>query len=267
MPNTGRADLPNFVAMDTAWVTWLTSPRVPAFAAAGPRDVLLVADRAWCPGVTAAGWPESRVHVAAWPQAQLPPTAQGPLLILADVRPLDPPRDVVEMSSHRLLWEAIADELVRDPFAVGGSILDYLHARMKRLEIARETLDPRRFIDDLIVPAYGRGLAELLRRSGLPLRLAGEGWDAIESLKSLASGPVTTREAFHDALASAGALVHVWPTAGAHPIDRAGRPVIRPMQGREAFLRDARAAAAGKLAGHQDLAPAVSAELISRLIP
>jgi hypothetical protein len=46
MPNAGRADLPNVIAMTTPWISWLTAPRIPAFSAAGPRDVLLVADPA-----------------------------------------------------------------------------------------------------------------------------------------------------------------------------------------------------------------------------
>lgn len=249
MPNTGRADLPNVIAMSTPWITWLTAPRVPAFAPAGPRDVLLVADPAWRNNAIAAGWPASRLHVATWPDAQCGPAiVNGPLLICADVPSLDAPKDIVEMSSHRLLWDAIADELMRDPFALGDSILDYLRARMKQLGIAENALDACRFIDGVIAPAYARGLAELLRRNGLPLRLAGDGWDAIESLKRFATGPVATRESFDDSIAGCAALVHVWPTTSAHPIHHAARPVVNATRGREPFLRDARAAVAGRLA-------------------
>ncbi len=249
MPNTGRADLPNVIAMSTPWITWLTAPRVPAFAPAGPRDVLLVADPAWRNNAIAAGWPASRLHVATWPDAQCGPAiVNGPLLICADVPSLDAPKDIIEMSSHRLLWDAIADELMRDPFALGDSILDYLRARMKQLGIAENALDACRFIDGVIAPAYARGLAELLRRNGLPLRLAGDGWDAVESLQRFATGPVATREAFEDSIAACAALVHVWPTTSAHPIHHASRPVVNATRGREPFLRDARAAVAGKLA-------------------
>ncbi len=264
MPNTGRADLPNVVPIATPWITWMTGPRVPAFASAGPRDALLVTDPAWRDAALAAGWPAPRVTVATWPTAHRPPTTKGPLLICMDLRPLDAPKEVVEMSSHRLLWDAVADELVRDPFALGSSIVDYLHARMKRLNIA--ALDQRRFIDDLIAPAYARGLAELLRRHGLPLRLAGEGWEAVEMLRPFAAGSVTTREAFQEAVASSAALVHAWPTTIGHPIDHAGRPVVYASRGRETFLRDARAAVAGKLAMPASSVAQLSAELLTRLI-
>jgi hypothetical protein len=265
-PNTGRADLPNVVALSTPWITWATGPRVPAFFGAGARDALIVADPAWRDTAVANGWPAERVHVATWPVAELPPATQGPLLILADVRPLDPPKEVVEMSSHRLLWDAIADELTREPFALGSSILDYLQARMRRINIGANAIDQRRFIDDLIVPAYARGLADLLRQNGLPLRCAGEGWATIEMLKPLATGPVTTRESFREAIAASAALVHVLPTACGHPIAQQGRPVVYATHGREAFLRDARAAAAGRLAIQPSPTPQLTADFLRRLL-
>ena len=265
-PNTGRADLPNVVALSKPWITWLTGPRVPSFASAGPRDALIVADPAWRDAAISNGWPAARVHVATWPVVELPPATKGPLLILADIRPLDPPKDVIEMSSHRLLWDAIADELTRDPFALGSSILDYLHARMRRINIGTNALDQRRFIDDLIVAAYARGLADLLRQNGLPIRCAGEGWDTIEMLKPFATGTVTTRESFRDAIATSTALVHVLPTACVHPIAHQGRPVVYATHGRESFLRDARAAAAGKLAIQPNPAPTLTADFLRRLL-
>ena len=265
-PNTGRADLPNVIAPSKPWITWATGPRVPSFIDAGTRDALIVADPAWRDTAIANGWPAERVHVATWPGVELPPAAKGPLLILADLRPLDPPKEVVEMSSHRLLWDAIADELTRDPFALGSSILDYLHARMRRINISANAIHQRRFIDDLIVPAYARGLADLLRQNGLPLRCAGEGWDAIEMLKSLATGPITTRERFGDAIAASAALVHVLPTACSHPIADQGRPVVYATHGRESFLRDARAATAGRLPIQPNPTPPLTADFLKRLL-
>jgi len=264
--NLVRVDLPNVVATSTPWVTWLTVPRVPAFAGAGPRDALIVADPACRDAAISNGWPAPRVHVATWPAADVPPATKGPLLILADLRPLDPPAEVVEMSSHRLLWDAIADELTRDPFAVGSSILDYLHARMGRINIAPDAIDHRRFIDDLIVPAYARGLANVLRQNGLPLRCAGAGWDAVEMLKPFAAGPVDSREAFANAVASSAALVHVVPTACDHPIAHQNRPVVYASRGRDGFLRDARAAAAGKLAVSHPPAAALSASFLAGVL-
>ncbi|HEV2294540.1 MAG TPA: hypothetical protein VGR35_11850 [Tepidisphaeraceae bacterium] len=265
MPNTSRADLPNVVSIALPWITWVTSARVPAFAGAGPGDALIVADPAWRDAAIAGGWPGPRVHVATWPAAGTPAAkATGPLLICADLHPPNPPKEVVEMSSQRLLWEAISQELTGDPFVLGACIVDYLHTRMKRLNIA--ALDQRRFVDELIVPAYARGLADLLRRNGLPLRLVGAGWDAAQMFKPFATGPVTTREAFDEAIASAAALVHVSPITGGHPIHHAGRPVVCPSSGRDRFLRDARAALAGKLPLVRPLMPALTPALLARLV-
>ena len=266
MPNTGRADLPNVVALSEPWITWSTGPRVPAFVGAGPRDAVIVADPAWRDTAIANGWPATRVHVATWPVAERPPATKGPLLILADVPPLDPPKDVVEMSSHRLLWDAIADELTRDPFALGASILDYLHARMRRINVGANAIDQPRFIDDLIVPAYARGLADLLRQNGLPIRCAGEGWNTIEMLKPFAAGAVMTRESFGEAVTTSSALVHVLPTGCGHPIAHQGRPVIYATHSRESFLRDARAAAAERLSIQPNPTPTLTADFLRRLL-
>ena len=264
--NLARADLPNVMALSTPWVTWLTGPRVPAFAGAGPRDALIVADPAWRIAALAGGWPVPRVHVATWPTANVPPATKGPLLILADLRPLDPPAEIVEMSSHRLLWESIADELTREPFAIGSSILEYLQSRMRRINIATGAMNQRRFIDELIVPACARGLAELLRRNGLPIRCAGEGWDTVEMLKPVSSGTMTTREEFANAVAASAALVHVLPTTCCHPIGFQNRPVVYASRGREAFLREARAAAAGKLQVQRCSTPALSASFLADVL-
>lgn len=264
LPNTGRADLPNVIGPSTRWITWLTTPRIPAFNGAGPEDVLLLADPTWRDAAIAGGWPESRVHIATWPDTSSAPAIKGPLLICADILPLDPPKAVVEMSSHRLLWDAIADELLRDPFALGASIVDYLHGRMKRLNI--DALDQRRFIDDLIGPAYARGLADLLRRNGLPLRLMGQGWESVEMLRPFAAGVVATRQEFDRAVASSSALIHAWPTTCGHPIDHAGRPVVYGSRGRDAFLRDARSAIAGKLPAPAPSATTLTPAFLAQLI-
>ena len=49
----------------------------------------------------------------------------------------------------------------------------------------------------------------------------------IPEFASHAHGPVTSREDFARRLSSSRALVHVWPTRHAHPIDFTGLPVVR----------------------------------------
>jgi hypothetical protein len=100
----------------------------------------------------------------------------------------------------------------------------------------------------------------------VPLRLAGAGWDAIESLGALAVGPISSREQFANAIDEAAVLVHVWPTDSAHPIDACGRPVVRPATTRGAFLHDARTAITGRGVVPRPAGPALSAELLAELL-
>ena len=59
-----RADLTDLLPQNMPWITWLTTSRIPAFAAAGPNDALLLADAEWRSRAIDAGWPADRVEVA-----------------------------------------------------------------------------------------------------------------------------------------------------------------------------------------------------------
>jgi hypothetical protein len=266
--NTGRADVQNVAPSDVAWVTWLTGARIPAFdAAAGPRDLLLLADPRSRDAAAAAGWPADRVHAAAWPPATCcePAAPAGALTLIADVRRLDPPRRVIDLSSHRLLWEHMREELAADPFLAAPCVNAYLDARLSRFAIAE--LDRRLFIEELIMPACVRGVARMLADERVGLRVFGAGWDLEEKLTSCWRGPIRSRQAFDDAVSRARALVHPWPRAGAHPIDAVGRPVIRALAGRAHMLRSAAAVGSGSnLPQPLRTGPPLSAALLRTLV-
>ncbi len=240
-----RADARGVVDERTAWVTWVTRPVVPAFDTAGPRDRLLLADPAWSPVAEKSGWPSGRVGVLSHPvSAPPPPHPQKPRLgILADLLPIQPPEAVQTFSSHRLLWEAIEAELLENPLVVNNDIAGYLTDRAGRMNLDPAELDRGAFCDGLIVPAYQRGLATLLVRSGLPVALYGSGWIDDPALIDYAAGELRSAEDLPDAVARCRALVHAVPMAGAHPIDALGRAVVRPNPG-EPFLRTAKRAMA-----------------------
>jgi hypothetical protein len=237
--NTARTDLPGVLPESLPWITWITQPRIPSAALAASNDYLIVTDPALRDAAVRAGWPEARVCLGNWPQVQpAAPTARpagaGCLAIIADTFPLDTPPDLMDYSSHGLLWEYIREELTRNPFALRDDLDGYLATRMAKINIAHANFPRARFIDKLIVPAYQQGLARVLLRGGLPLRLFGAGWDALDEFKPHAAGAISSRQQLQDIAAASAALIHVWPFTLSHPIDALGVPVLTSIRWRRA---------------------------------
>ncbi|HEY8751196.1 MAG TPA: hypothetical protein VIM11_24645 [Tepidisphaeraceae bacterium] len=232
--NLGRADLPPVIPNQTPVLTWITLPRIPAYDPSAPQDGLLLTDPGWKDRATSLGWPQDRIRIAAWPQAAIQATSTDTTTgeefaaFIDDTHPIVPPKIVKEFSSHLLLWDLIAQELARDPFQLKNDLDAYLSPRIAKFQIDPQSFDRSLFIERLIVPAYQQGLARALIAQKIPLRLFGTGWDQIESFAAHAAGPVESREHFQQIVAASGALVYAWPISHAHPIDAAGRPVIRP---------------------------------------
>jgi len=269
--NTARADLPEVAHRRTPWITWVTTPRVPNAAGRGDKDALLVADEAWRKSAIDAGWPEDKVGIANWQHGQeylpMPPiTSDSHVAIVADLSSLQPPKQIAEYSSHALLWDAIAEELLKDPFAL--SHLDaFLDERMRQLQITAERFDRALFIERLIVPAYQQGLAQLLVRQNIPLRCHGRGWEKIEALSECGAGAIENRQEFVDAIGASTSLIHCWPVDHAHPIDACGRPIVRAFgKTREQFLRDVKLAIQGAMALPAKSNHPLTAEAVLRFI-
>jgi hypothetical protein len=264
--NTTRADMPGIAPDHAVWITWLTAPRIPAAGLAGPHDQLLLADPRWRELASMRGWPAERVHAATWPPAR-PPKADGSsVAVIADCPALEPPREIVDLSSHRLLWETILQELTADPSMVDDDVFAYLRSRSRCANIPWDALDSAAFIDRLIVPAYARGLALTLARAGVELRLHGRGWEAVEPLAPYAAGPIAGRDGLIEAVRDAAVLVHAWPTRDAHPIDACGRRVVRGGGSREQFLRRVQDAIRGGGVRDQSSGPPLSAELVLSIL-
>jgi hypothetical protein len=216
-----------------------------------------------------AGWARDRVHIGTWPRVQTARDQRGSTIsLIADTSALDTPKDLVEYSSHGLLWEMIRAELICNPFVIGTSVEDYLRQRMRRLTIGEETVSQTRFIEKLILPAYQQGLARTLIAARIPIKLWGKGWEELAEFKPLAAGPVGSRRAFDDAVGRSAALVHAWLTRSAHPIDALGLPVIRDVgRGAEQFVRDARNGLKTTDASLiQQRLPVLSGDLIAKIL-
>ncbi len=268
--NTVRSDLPGLIPDQLPWITWATTARIPSSALAGEWDQLIVVDPKLKDLAIKAGWNASRVHVGSFPsldQSSKSHTGEGRLGIFVDTCTLETPEDLANYSSHSLLWEGIRHELHRDPFAL-LDVLPFLTERMKRMGIGEDGFPFNRFIEKLIMPAYQQGLARTLIGAGVPLQLYGAGWDKLPEFAAHAAGEIVDRDQFHSAIAQCAALVHVWPSALAHPIDASGALVVRRTTRRpEPFVQEARAAAAGKPGARKSGATApISLDLLRNVL-
>lgn len=244
--NTARCDLPGLLPEQLPWLTWLTGARMPSFSAAGPNDRLLLADPGARSVALRTGWPDSRIHIATWPRIPENSGAGGKgrasIAIIADTTALDPPDELGEYSSHTLLWDAIREQLPRDPFALGGDINSYLRRRMRELDISEQSFPSAIFMQRLICPAWQQGIARALIQAGVAPRLFGQGWSELEEFRSCAAGAVESREHLRQILGDCRAVVHALPTPHVHPIDFCGVNVLRPMgMPRSDFLQLAQA--------------------------
>ncbi|QOV91141.1 hypothetical protein IPV69_07225 [Humisphaera borealis] len=231
LADVGRADLPELLPANLPWFTWVTTPRIPPAAPAGPNDRLLIADPQWMPTALAAGWKQSSVIVAGWPTPSLSalppmkPTATA--AIIADTVPLDPPEKLEEFSSHLLLWNSIREELQADPLAVGIDADAFVKSRMRRYGIEDPSLDRRLFVTSLIWPAVMQGLARKILVEGLPLKLYGKGWSQIAGLAQSSGGEVTSRQHLAEVAGRVSAIIDARPATwrnGMYSLARASQP-------------------------------------------
>ncbi|HEY1629543.1 MAG TPA: hypothetical protein VGF52_06770, partial [Tepidisphaeraceae bacterium] len=208
--NTSRTDLPGLLPETIAWITWITGPRIPSGALASESDRIILADPAARESALKSGWRESQIHIAGWPAiacAQKPDQSSPTLSIIVDTFDLETPKDLIEYSSHGLLWESIRRELSADPFVLSDAN-DFLSRRMQKLNVGDENFPHQRFIEKLILPAYQQGLARTLIKANLPLRLHGSGWNDLDEFRSHAAGSITSREEFDRVISQSAVLVN-----------------------------------------------------------
>lgn len=211
MVDATRTDLPGVVDDSVRWVTWSTGLR--AIEATGGHDRVIVSapDRQQRPPTS---------------NAQAAPVPNRRIKIVCDLPPLDPPRRLEEFSSQRLLWQLICEELIQQPLSTGANPEIYLRERAARVGVDPAALPVTQFLNELIQPAFAVGVANVLRRAGLPLDLHGAGWEAHPKLQPHAQGRVSSREDLGRLIESGAVLVHVWPGARWHPVDSTGLHVL-----------------------------------------
>jgi hypothetical protein len=252
--NTFRKNLPGVIADSMPWITWVTQgPNgIQSPEANSPNDRLLLADPQWRHAARAAGWSDEKIEIAAWPAflgLQLPQIARRgmDLGLLADTCPLDVPERLKGFSSHAVLWELIARELLEDPLALRSDAHEYLRQRMKQLNVAGDNFDAVFFLERLILPAYHQGLVRGLIAAGLPVVPMGKGWSEISEFAPAAKETIDNAGEIHAKLSRCAALIHPLPIDWAHAVGALGLPVVQPtgMDWKE-LIAAARAACQGR---------------------
>ncbi len=220
-----RADLPQVLPTDMPVVTWLLHGRAPAARDVGSRDKLIVATDELHRQARQGGWSEDRLLLAgvALPR---PASLEPRVGIVADRVEVNPAKQKFQLSSHRLLYEAIGDALLRDPLSLGCSASDYLALQAAELGLKPDTLDSYLFVERLILPAYARGIARLLHSQGVPICLIGAGWEADAELRSSHAGNPLSRAELLEAAGSCAVLADIWPIEFPPPVALFGRPVL-----------------------------------------
>ena len=224
MANMGRADRSELAAINRPWICWVTGPRVPAFVASQPRDGLLLADETFAPLATAAGWPASRVRIAAYPIEPLPPPGKTPTLI-ADLPSLKPPEVVCDFSSWRVAWEHIDAELQADPLRIGNDASAYLDRVLRQYEIDEPKLPRALFLNGVVAGAFAVGVAKLLKARGASPAVYGSGWQAFADTIDW-RGPIADRAALRSVVSGASYVIdpYLQPLTALRAIDR---PIVR----------------------------------------
>lgn len=218
---------PAWARADHPWLTWLTRPAIPPFRPEFPRDGLLLADGAWIAAARNAGWPAQRVAVANWPALAVEPKPGAPLALIADLPSLDVPPDVAEWSVWQLSWEAMREELTRNPFALGDDAAKYVRRAPARLGLtADENYPVDRLVKDVVAPAYTLGMARWLAEKKVAFTLHGHGWQNEAALADQFKGPISDRGAFITALNASGGLIDPF-LSPAHAIRAITLPQIK----------------------------------------
>jgi hypothetical protein len=252
-----RGDIPGMVEDARPWVTWITTRRVPTCVPSAERDRLVLVDASLVPAARAAGWQSEQLVVAGWPEldelvepaapCEPPHDAPPHLLIAADLGPTAVPVEVDRFSSHAVLWNAVLEELTRDPSALREPADAYLADRARRFGIDPGQLQTSRFLEGCIASGFAIGIARLLSSSGVPLRIAGVGWEQVEPPPGLLIGPVTDRRQLFSLVRDARAVVNVMVDAlSGHPVHACGVPVMHAQgRSRSTLLSDAQSLVRG----------------------
>jgi hypothetical protein len=165
----------------------------------GSGDVAVVSTDRQREQLLAKGWPSRRiVQVPAFvtPKALEAPL-DGPregVLLLSDLPPDDAEQAGISLYSQKTLWDALRERLERqsDSWTPQEAQRWLLAAQSQTgIDLADPTVQEEflGIVRNVLAPAVIlRQIARTLLDAGLPLRVAGRGWDAVDSTKGIWDG-------------------------------------------------------------------------------
>jgi hypothetical protein len=206
-PRLTRKDVP-FVPVDFPIVTWVLKAPIPQ--AGNPGDVLLVPTREMRKQAMEMGW--RRVELAA-PAPERWTENGRDVFVFGDARWTPAGERDFLHSSHRLLYEAIGNELAERPFNLTEDVASFLAARAVKLDIRPRDLDARVFVDELIFPAFTQGILKFMKERGIrAIKPTIENWERWDQ---------TMRET--------GVIVNARPFDAMATLEYSGRAVVNPL--------------------------------------
>jgi hypothetical protein len=202
-----RRDLP-FVPARVPIVTWILKGPIPN--AGNEADTLVVTTEQLRKQAKEMGW--NRVELGS-PQTSSHPSIGSQIRVFGESRWKKSDEREFVHSSHRLLHEAIGQELADHPFNLTEDVGQFLAARAKKLDIRPTDLDARVFIDELIFPAYTHGILKFLKSRGIEARSChASSWEQWDAMMRDAKVVINTRP--FDAMAA---------------LEYSGRSVVNPL--------------------------------------
>jgi hypothetical protein len=191
-------------------VTWLSPAAAPDHdlaRALGPRDRCVAMTSKVCRELRHVGLREDRMLILP-PAANLdryqdpapgvgacrPPSCD--VVMIAEAANVDPEACGLKMTSHQVLWKALAEVIRQNADRYHDSMLPELFAQAERRtsvhltdeSVRGELLDRARLV---LGPTLQRlGMVEALLRAGRSVGLWGPGWDWCETLKEVWHGSV-----------------------------------------------------------------------------
>lgn len=208
--DTLRTDFGIHLPEDRPWITWVTRPRE-AVPFGGGKDAIVLAEAAWAGDWLAKGWPTDRVAIGEWRHRPTGDAITTEPVLIHDLPDLEPPASVERYSTQRILWEHLAEDLVRIPFLLHEQESPQ-HLVRRRAEVMGVVDVPTGlFVSGCVIPAYLRGIGRMLCRAGVHVRLFGTGWESDPVTSPRSHGPVTSREQFEGICEEAPVVVYALP--------------------------------------------------------